>query len=238
MRPLISVIIPVYNQVDKFKLALLSIENQTYKNIEIIVIDDGSEEEIQNSKFKISKDIPLHLYRQENKGAPAARNKGFELSKGEYVIFWDADIIAYPEMLEKMYLALQQESQVSYAYSDFYFGKKKMKAGGFDGERLKKNNYITTASLIHREDVVPFDENLKRFQDWDLWLTMLEQGKKGVHVPEFLFTIIPGGTMSSWLPSFAYKKPWRWIPGIEKKVEKYEEAKGVVQKKHHLKTSA
>ena len=61
---------------------------------------------------------------------------------------------------------------------------------------------------------------------------MLEQGKKGVCVPEVLFQIKPGGTMSSWLPSFVYKKPWRWIPVIKKRVVGYEEAKGVVRKKH------
>lgn len=238
MQPLISIIIPVYNQTDKLRLALLSIENQTYKNIEVIVVDDGSDSQVTSHVSQGNYSFPIQFYRQENKGAPVARNKGFEMSKGEFVIFWDADIVAYPDMLEKMYEALQEESQVSYVYSDFYFGKKKMKVGNFDAEKLKKNNYITTTSLIRREDFPGFDQSLKRFQDWDLWLTMLEQGKKGVYVPEFLFTIIPGGTMSSWLPSCAYKKPWRWIPGIRKRVEKYEKAKSVVQKKHHLKTSA
>lgn len=237
MRPLISIIIPVYNQAKELALALDSIRKQTHPNLEVIVVDDGSDKNFQFSIFNFQKKIPTQYFRQENKGAPAARNKGFELSKGEHVIFWDADITGKPEMLEKLEKALKANPEASYSYSDFYFGKKKMKAGEFDSERLKQNNYITTTSLIRREALVPFDENLKRFQDWDLWLMMLEQGKKGVYVPGFLFKAKPGGTMSSWLPSFAYRKPFKWLPGVKRRVEEYEKAKEVVRKKHKLKTS-
>jgi len=176
----------------------------------------------------------IKLHQQENKGAPAARNMGFELSKGDYVIFWDADITAKPGMLEKMFQALQNNPKSSYAYADFYFGKKTIWGREFNAEALKQTNYITTTSLIRRGDFVKFDESLQRFQDWDLWLTMLEQDKVGVYISQTLFTIKSGGSMSQWLPSFAYKKPWKWLPGVRSKVRKYEEARKVISEKHGL----
>ena len=163
-----------------------------------------------------------------------ARNKGFELSKGEYVIFWDADVIGKPYMLEKMYNSLQEYSGANYAYSNFYLGKKKFFSQIFDSEKLKKQNYITTISLIRRKDFCGFDESLKRFQDWDLWLTLLEKNKNGVWVDDFLFEALSGGTMSNWLPSFAYKKPWRWLPWISSRVNKYNKSKKIIYQKHKL----
>lgn len=226
MNPLVSIIIPVYNRQEVFERSSASALIQTYQNIEIIVVDDGS-----NPPIKIENQR-VQLFRQENRGAPAARNFGFSKSKGEYVIFWDADVMADPHMIAKMVAALENNPTASYAYCDFYLGKKKMPAGSFDADRLRKINYITTTSLIRRADFPGFDESLKKFQDWDLWLTMLEKNKAGVYIPEYLFSVETGGTMSSWLPSWAYHAPWKWLPGISVKVKKYEEAKAIVRKKH------
>ena len=79
-----------------------------------------------------------------------------------------------------------------------------------------------------------WDESLKKFQDWDLWLTMLEQNHKGKWISEVLFTAQTGGTMSNWLPSFIYKIPWDKIGWKPKTVKKYEEAKEIIRKKHGL----
>ncbi|MBI4992876.1 MAG: glycosyltransferase, partial [Candidatus Magasanikbacteria bacterium] len=176
--------------------------------------------------------------------APAARNRGLEMAKGEYVIFWDADVVAEPEMLEKLKARLELHPEASYAYSNyqlsilrqaqdrFFNFQKKIRAKNFNAQDLQKNNYIHSTSLIRRKDAIKWDENLKRFQDWDLWLTMAEQGKTGVWVDEYLFKIISQGTMSRWLPSFCYKKPFSLLPVISKQVKKYEEAKAIIIKKH------
>lgn len=237
MNPLISVIIPVYNRPHELLLTLQSIHDQTYRPLEIIMVDDGSSPEIATWKKQIENrigDIPFVLNRQVNQGAPAARNKGFQLSKGEYVIFWDADIIAQPSMLQRMQEALTTHEQASFAYSSFYFGNKKMPSQMFDGSSLKEKNYITTTSLIRRKDFFGFDTRLKRFQDWDLWLSLLEQKKEGIWIPDFLFQILPQGTMSNWLPAFAYRSPWKFFPFLRKKVKAYEEAKKIIVAKHHL----
>ncbi|MBI5222268.1 MAG: glycosyltransferase family 2 protein [Candidatus Magasanikbacteria bacterium] len=245
MQPLISIIIPVYNQAKELRLALDSIQKQTYRNLEVIVVDDGSKAKFSIFNFSASPagrqfsiDLPVQFVRQENTGAPAARNRGLEMAKGEYVIFWDADIVGRPEMLEKLKKKLNEHPEANFAYCNYllslvsYLPAKKMPAREFDIGELKKNNYIHSTSLIRRKDAIKWDESLKRFQDWDLWLTMAEQGKTGVLVDEYLFKIISQGTMSRWLPSFCYKKPFSWLPFVSKRVREYNEAKAIVSKKH------
>ena len=105
MNHLFSIIIPVYNREDKILRALTSVKNQTYRPIQIIVVDDGS---IDNS-FDIAKtwkseheetDFIIEAYTQKNFGAPAARNKGIKYIKGEYVQFLDSDDVLHPRRLE------------------------------------------------------------------------------------------------------------------------------------------
>lgn len=236
MKPLISVIIPVYNQAGALKHALESIANQTIKNIEIIVINDGSTDGLDERIDDYKKIVEFYYHKQKKQGAPTARNKGFKLSKGEFVIFWDADIVGKSHMLQKMYDVLKLNKQASYSYSNFYFANgKKMHCGEFNKDLLKKQNYITTTSLIRREDFPGFDKDIKRFQDWDLWLTMLDQGKVGICVPEYLFAITAKGVISNWLPKFAYKKQWKWFPLWSQKVKDYENARDIIRNKHKLK---
>ncbi len=256
MQPLISVIIPVYNHAHTLKNSIEGIFRQTYRPLEVIVVNDGSTDNFEEAvkeclalteKECIGEGSLLSVISQPNAGAPAARNRGFAESKGEYVIFWDADTISDPNMLKKMYDALQNNSQAAYAYSQFKFGWKTMKSQQFDANKLKQINYIDVTSLIRRSalsvipseavadegslSVGPFDPAIKRFQDWDLWLSMLEKGKTGVFVPEVLYKKIVAGRIgiSNWLPSFFYKLPWK-----TKSVEKYENAKEIIIKKHHL----
>ena len=232
MPSLISIIIPVYNQEKELLFALSSIKKQTYRPLEVIVVDDGSKKALSSQRSVLN--IPIKIIRQNNKGAPAARNRGFREAKGEYVIFWDADVIGEPRMITKMVQTLETDRQASFAYSNFYFGIKKMLARPFDVLALQPCNYIHSTSLIRGSDVILWDESLQRFQDWDLWLTMAKHGKVGVWINEYLFRLTTGGTMSAWLPSFAYKKPWRWLPGISQKVKSYEKAQSIIVQKHQL----
>ncbi len=229
--PLISIIIPVYNRPEIFAHSLKSALDQDYPNTEIIVVDDGSVPAITVPQHLLSR---VRLFRQENNGAPAARNFGFSKSAGELVFFWDADVVAKKELLSTLQSALDKNLTKSYAYCDFTFGKKLMRAQPFSVEALRKNNYITTGALIRREDFPGFDESLIKFQDWDLWLTMLSKNKTGVYVPVCLFSIETGGTMSTWLPRCAYHAPWKYLPGIYSRVKKYEVAKKIIVTKHAL----
>jgi|SRR3989339_44386 len=235
---MISVVIPVYNRIRALKMALDSVLAQTYKEIEIIIVDDGSDEE--NVEYGML-NVGVKLIKQKHAGAPAARNRGLAEAKGEYVIFWDSDVIARPGMLERLKKQLDLHPEASFAYCShmsYVIGhmSKKISACDFNITRLKKNNYIHSTTLIRRSDAIGWDESIKRFQDWDLWLTMAEQGKNGVWVDEYLFTVLGGGTISKWLPSFAYKAPFKWLPFVSKLVREYNKAKEIILNKHKLST--
>lgn len=233
---MISIVIPVYNQADKITKTLKSIEAQSFKNFEVIIVNDGSSDDVENvfaSFVKSSNTSNSYLFiNQENKGAPAARNRGFREVNGNYVFFLDADAVLKPEALESLYKALEREASAAYAYSSFYWGRKLFKVGEVDEARLKAGPCIHSMSLIRVSDFPEsaWDESLKKLQDWDLWLAIFFSKKKlGVFVDKVLFTVSPGGTISSWLPSFFYKL-FPFLP----KVKKYNEAIKIVKQKYGL----
>src|SRR3989339_514025 len=250
-----SIVIPVYNRIEALKRALASIAAQTYKDVEVIIVDDGSAERLKIEDLRLSRrkvrdpalssgkiSVPVKLIRQENKGAPAARNRGLAEAKGEYVIFWDGDVIGEPQMLEKLKKALDENLEASYAYCShrsYVIGHmtKKLPACDFNITKLRENNYIHSTTLIRRRDAIQWDESIKRFQDWDLWLMMSEIGKTGVWVNEYLFTVLGGGTISKWLPRIAYKAPFKWLPFVNKSVSQYEEARKIILQKHKINPS-
>ncbi|MBU0722442.1 glycosyltransferase family 2 protein [Patescibacteria group bacterium] len=229
---MISIIIPVYNQAEHLMHCLVSIKKQTYDNYEIIVVNDGSTDNVIAviEKFKQIFGFNLTYSEQENKGASAARNKGDKLAKGEYIIFCDADVVMKPTMLELMLNTLKHNQSASFCYSSFILGYKKFKLWSYDVEKLKIMPYIHTTSLIKKEHFPGFDETLKKFQDWDLWLTMLDHGHAGVWVNQVLFKVAVTGTqtMSNWLPSFIYKL-LPWLPAVKK----YNQAMSIIKKKHN-----
>ncbi|MDP3900666.1 MAG: glycosyltransferase family A protein [bacterium] len=233
---LISVIIPVYNQAEEIQQSLHSLLTQSHKNYEVIVVNDGSTDSTakvldEMKKIFWQRGIRFKSIQQSNRGSNHARNRGREESRGEFIIFWDSDIVAASELLEKLLNALRENPEASYAYSSFIFGKKKFKLWEFNPEKLKQLPYIHSSSLIRKDHFPPngWDARVKRLQDWDVWLTMLENGYKGVWVPEFLFTVLTKhGTMSVWLPKYVYKVPWL------SEVKKYKKAVEVIKKKHKL----
>jgi glycosyltransferase involved in cell wall biosynthesis len=121
---LISVIIPVYNHALELGDCLRSLEKQTFTDFEVIVVDDGSKDDVEKRFADYHGHFPYQFVRLEtNQGAPVARNHGFQLSKGEYVLFLDADAVLQPNMLNELIHALQVRQEVGFAYSSFYFGK-------------------------------------------------------------------------------------------------------------------
>ena len=232
---MISIIIPVYNQAKKIIKTLASIADQTYVDYEVIIVNDGSTDGVETAFAayykKLTNNNRYLFINQTNQGAPAARNRGEREAQGEYLFFCDADATLKPETLKIMFNTLYNNPTVAYVYSSFYWGRKLFKTGEFDPEKLKAAPYIHTMSLIRRTDFPAggWDESIKKLQDWDLWLTILEQGKAGLWIPQVLFTVSPGGTISSWLPSAAYKL----LPFLPS-VKKYQAAVKIIKDKHGL----
>ncbi|MEA3450086.1 MAG: glycosyltransferase family A protein [Patescibacteria group bacterium] len=231
---MISIIIPIYNQPKKLQACLASIEAQTYGNYEIVLINDRSTTKLSSvlNLFIERFGLKLSIYNnQSNHGAPYSRNKGMRYAKGEYLLFCDADIIMKKIMLEKMHTVLQQNTDTSFVYSNHIFGWKKFRFWPFDAGKLKNIPYIHSTSLMKREAYPKeaWDESLRRLQDWDFWLRVVEGGHKGIWIDEFLFTIQTGGTMSAWLPRIFYK-----IFPFSLSVIKYNKAVETVKKKHNI----
>lgn len=230
---MISIIIPVHNQADKIDACLNSIVRQTLTDWELIVVDDGSTDNLKPALAEWQKIIgpKLKFFSKENEGSNPTRNFGFSKTKGEYVIFCDADIIMQPTMLEKMRKTLLDHPEVSFVYSSFYYGKKLFKLFPYNEERLRQMPFIHTTSLIRRRDFPLFDNAIKRLQDWDLWLTMLERGHQGIWLNEPLFKAqLGGGHFSKWLPKIAYQ-----ALSFLTAVKKYQAAVAIIKKKHGLK---
>ncbi|VDG72429.1 family 2 glycosyl transferase [Clostridium carnis] len=112
---MVSVIIVVYNGEKYIKEAIDSVLNQTYKDIEVIVVDDGSTDNTREIVKEYEKIIYMY---QENKGEGSARNLGIEVSKGEYLAFLDADDLYAPDKIEKQLKILLENEEVDVVYND------------------------------------------------------------------------------------------------------------------------
>jgi hypothetical protein len=141
---------------------------------------------------------PLEIIINDNAGrAPKKRNDGFDKSTQPFIYFCDNDVLLPKNHIKTLYETLLNNPNKAYAYSGYYGivqdptthplkNNFKIPTLPFNGERLKQGNYISTMSLIRRECLPkqprPFDENLKRLMDWDLYLTMLSNGHEGIAV--------------------------------------------------------
>jgi phosphatidylinositol alpha-1,6-mannosyltransferase len=235
----IAVIIPCYNHANELEAALESIARQTLMPIEIIVIDNNSDDDPKLVVEKFTNSLPIKYFRYEEKqGAPAARNKGASLTLAPLLIFMDADVQLRSDALQLMAETLKIHPDTAFAYSDFYWDRKLFKGREWDAEALKKINWINTTSLVRRTSLVPFDENLKKFQDWDLWLTMSERGEKGVWIPETLLTVTEvkkrKTNISHWLPAFMHRLPWPIFGWMPNEIKRYREAEAVIRRKHKI----
>ncbi|MWN31263.1 MULTISPECIES: glycosyltransferase family 2 protein [unclassified Gilliamella] len=161
--PLVSIIIPVYNS-SKFILATLaSLENQSYNNYEIILINDGSTDNshniLENYKKKHNNVI---LYNQKNRGVSVARNKGIELSNGEFITFLDSDDTYSPNYLEKL-LRRQKEENADLVYCGYNIIKNSdkstvvpclFKEGNILNFYLQRNGYFHFSGMLIRKNIL------------------------------------------------------------------------------------
>ncbi len=251
----ISIIIPHYNHTRALAKCLNSIAAQTWRDFEIIIVDDGSGEaerlilqkmlrsygtnhgttQEEARFYGTDREMAIRIIWSKHRGANVARNTGAAEARGEYLLFCDADIIMRPDMLEIMMKTLEAHPAAAYAYSSFRFGWKIFHLWPFDETKLKQNNFIHTTSLLRREHFPGFDEKITRLQDWDLWLTILKRGGWGIWIPEILFKVILHHKGKSfWLPSFFYKIPWLKFGIRIAALQDFNQAKKIILEKHKL----
>lgn len=193
----VSVIIPCYDQSKYLQEALDSIEDSTYKNIEVIVVDDGSNFKEQQEILDICQrginGQEIILIRQNNKGVSAARNAGICKASGDYLLMLDADDkIAY-SYIEKAVWVLNAYPEYSFVYTSvkhFGFSNDIWHSRHFDMYYLLHHNYIVVSSLFRSsicKDIGTFDSNITGYEDWDFWIRAGGAGHKGFWLKEPLF---------------------------------------------------
>lgn len=195
----VSIIIPVFNGEKYIKKCLDSLNNQDYQNIEIIVIDDGSTD---NTISIVKKYSNVTLFRQANKGANCARNKGVELSSGSYIKFLDADDYLAKNAIVKQVNRLEkcEKNEIPYGFSrNFYDKKSKLRKVKFI---LNKKNQTTklilgniqTSLPLHRREAITqvqaFNPLMTSRQEWQMHIKLSLAGYKFIYFDdEILFQL-------------------------------------------------
>jgi len=120
MQPLVSCIIPTYNRANFVERAIQSVLNQTYKNIEVIVVDDGSEDNTKEVVLSIKDERIKYIRLHRNFGAAFARNVGIANANGDFIAFLDDDDYFLPEKIEKQVELMLKDSSVGVCYTEVY----------------------------------------------------------------------------------------------------------------------
>ena len=210
MKPKISVIVPAYNVEKYIEESLNSIINQTLKDIEIIIINDGSTDKSTEIINEISRnDSRVIVINQKNSGVSKARNIGMMLAKGDYISFIDSDDYIETDMLEKMYRAAEKYDcdivQCNYAIDNN--GERREVVQNIKPNKLLKENeiieYIKTGLIdgslatyvwnkifkrqFLRDNDLMFKEDLNMFEDWYFIMDIITYTKKMIFLPENLY---------------------------------------------------
>jgi len=200
MKDAISLVVPVHNDYKYLKYNLLPSLEQQKVPLEIIVVDDASDEVEDLSLYEgLKSKITVYKKLKEHMGANYARTKGFQEVTSNFVVFCDADIFFYPNALERMMDVLKRNANADFVYSDFIWKSEEdgylmmMKAIPWNVQRLYEKNYISFVSLVKTsiaERAMPLDKTIDRLQDWDFWLTLAQKGFMGKYISESLFIAI------------------------------------------------
>jgi glycosyltransferase involved in cell wall biosynthesis len=188
--PEVSVVIPTFNSAMLVREAIKTALVQTYRDFEIIVVDDGSIDNTGSVIAQFGSDV--HYFRQQNRGSSAARNQGIAISRGNYIAFLDADDLWTPNKLAEQIPIFQRDSKIGLVYSDWAVtsegGETRASrlrdlspGSGYVFDDLIQCGFILTSGTVVRRsclnEVGYFDERLSIAQDYDLWLRICYRWK-------------------------------------------------------------
>lgn len=208
-RPRVSVIIPTHNRHKLLQDAVESALAQTYPNLEIIVVDDGSTD--NTAEIVAQYGGKVTYIKQANQDVAAARNTGIRAASGEYLTFLDDDDLIMPTKIARQVQVLFSRSEVGLVHCRFYYANEKgepvyqvgLLPEGDVLPRLLRNNFIWMgAPLVRRrclDQVGWFDEQIPAITaDWDMWLRIAQAGYRFGCVQELLgaYRIHRNGMMS------------------------------------------
>ena len=181
--PAVSICIPTYNRKDYIKETLESIFAQSYKDYEVVLVDDGSTDGTGEMLKQLGCNIRYHW--QKNGGDAAARNKLIEMASGEYITFLDSDDLLMPDAVERMTTVMQREAEPVIVYGPYLridqrgsvIGKDKRKLySGFVTKYLFQDVFVHSCGSMFPKNVLKeaggCDTSLRVCSDYDLWLRL------------------------------------------------------------------
>lgn len=191
--PRCSVIIPAYNAEEHVAATINSVLGQTYKDFEIVVVDDGSTDRTSEVLESFGSQI-VHVT-QPNRGVSAARNTGFQHASGDLLALIDADDLWFPRRLERMVDFLEENPRVGFATSDAYlrheetpstqtYYKDLVRCPDLPENQayaIAQHNFVFTMVVIRQhllQQHGTFDESLAVAEDWDLWIRFILGGEQ------------------------------------------------------------
>ena len=201
---LVSIIIPCYNNEKVIAETIDSALSQSYKSIEIIVVNDGSTDDsakvVENISTKYSN---ISFYSKENRGPSHTRNFGAQLSNGKFLVFLDGDDKLHTNYIQKCVAEYLKNPHLNIVYSHAEFFGSKSGNWNLPDYRQKSfliDNCIPIFAMIKRDvffDVGQFDENINFIEDWELWIRILKKYPGVYKIPETLFYYRKSGEKNS-----------------------------------------
>ncbi len=202
MNPLISVVIPCYNQEKYLKETVQSVLSSTYRPIEIILVNDGSTDDSLEVANKLATaHLEIRVMNQPNGGVAKARNNGIAVAGGKYILPLDGDDLISDNYIGEAVKFLEAKLEVKVVYCQAVkfneIGKKPWKLKPFSRHQLAKDNMIFVAGLFRKsdwEEVDGFSEDMVMGrEDWEFWIKMLKNGGEVVQLPfvGFFYRLTP-----------------------------------------------
>lgn len=189
MKPLVSVIVPMYNAAPFVGEALESIVASTYRPIEVIVVDDGStDDSLRVAQAFAREHKEVIVFRQPNSGVSAARNHAISQAKGEYILPVDADDRISSTYIERAVEAFGDKVRIIGCRAEFFGSKQgEWRLPEYTPELLARKNMIHVSSMFRKADwqrAGGFCEQDIYREDWDFWLSLMELGGTYVRLSE------------------------------------------------------
>lgn len=194
--PTVTIVIPCFNHGRFVRKAVDSAVAQVDADVRVVVVNDGSDDGTTPAACDACAGDRVRVIHQENRGLPAARNRGAREAAGDYLVFLDADDWLAPRFVTKLHAAMGADggADVSHAYCQerlVELGTGIWRVPDWDPLLMMITNLHPVTTLVRRERfeaVGGFDETMTGgYEDWDLWLKFVERGWRGVRVREPLF---------------------------------------------------